>query len=113
MKILVVCGAGASSTFVAMRLNKALREAGQSHTATAGNEALLEEDLSSAGLVLVGPHLAEKYDQIRDKAALYSVTTVLLPEEIFQDFDGTRVFAVVSQALSLLRTPEGSVNPDM
>ena len=64
MRILVVCGAGASSTFVAQRVRHAARAAGRDISAVAGTEQSLPIDLDAADVVLVGrehlrdPHLA-------------------------------------------------------
>ncbi|CAL8970279.1 Lichenan-specific phosphotransferase enzyme IIB component [Propionicimonas sp. T2.31MG-18] len=93
MRILVVCGAGASSTFVAMRVNSAARARNLGHSATATNEAALEAGLPSADLVLLGPHLAPRFEQIRDLAAPHGVGVVLLDATVFSDLDGTRTLA--------------------
>src|SRR3546814_12074840 len=58
MRILVVCGAGASSTFVAQRVRRAAHERGLPYSAVAGTTGSLVIDLDSADIVLVGPHLA-------------------------------------------------------
>jgi len=95
MKILVVCGAGASSTFVAQRLRRAASDAGLDWDAAAGMEH------SATGgdhdLILVGPHLADRLHAIRDAAA---VPVVVLPEDVFADRDGTRTLALVRSILA-------------
>jgi PTS system cellobiose-specific IIB component len=95
MRILVVCGAGASSTFVAHRLRHAAREAGFDCTAFAGAEASLPIDLDSADLVLVGPHRVSSIDEIRAAATPRGVTVLPLPDDVFTDLDGSRVLALV------------------
>src|SRR3546814_13881975 len=57
MRILVVCGAGASSTFVAQRVRRAAHEPGLPYSAVAGTTGSLVIDLDSADIVLVGPPL--------------------------------------------------------
>ena len=64
MRILVVCGAGASSTFVAQRLRHAAQAAGRRISALAGTERSLPIDLDAADIVLVGPHLQHALDRI-------------------------------------------------
>lgn len=96
MRILVVCGAGASSTFVALRLRRAAALAGMPLTASAGSESSLADDLRSTDVVLVGPHLEHSLDEIRALAAPRGVRVVLLPDDIFTDGDGTRALALVS-----------------
>lgn len=104
MRILVVCGAGASSTFVAQRLRRAAADAGLDWDAAAGMEH------SVAGgdhdLVLVGPHLADRLDAIRDAG---SVPVVVLPEDVFADRDGSRTLALVRSILADAgNTPKGT-----
>ena len=99
MKILVVCGAGASSTFVAQRLRHAAHGAGLDCTAIAGTPQSLLIDLDDADLVLVGPHLAHALADIERDAATRGAGAVLLPDDVFGDLDGTRTLALVRAAL--------------
>ncbi|GAA3943270.1 hypothetical protein [Microbacterium soli] len=98
MRILVVCGAGASSTFVAQRLSGAASAAGLDWTAEAGTERTAR---SAVGIdaVLVGPHIADHADTIR--ASLASrVRVIVLPEDSFTDFDGSRTLRLLRDAMA-------------
>ena len=99
MRILVVCGAGASSTFVAQRVRHAAHDAGFPYSAFAGTEQSLPIDLDAADVVLVGPHLAHAMERIERDAAARGTTVVLLPPDIFTDLDGTRTLALVRDAV--------------
>jgi PTS system cellobiose-specific IIB component len=99
MRILVVCGAGASSTFVAQRINKAARAQKLAYSATATNEASLAEGMESSDLVLLGPHLAARLEQVKGLAAPHGVTVVLLDADVFADLDGTRTVARIEAAV--------------
>ncbi len=92
----MVCGAGASSTFVALRLRRAAASAGLAVTASAGAEPSLAIDLDSADVVLVGPHLGRSLEEIQALAAPRGVRVVLLPDDIFTDHDGSRALALVT-----------------
>lgn len=94
MKILVVCGAGASSTFVAQRLRRAASDAGFDWDTSAGTENSVAA--GAADLVLVGPHLADQLDTIRAAAR---GPVAVLPADVFSDRDGTRTLAIVRAAL--------------
>lgn len=100
MRILVVCGAGASSTFVAQRVRHAAHAQGLDYSAFAGTERSLPIDLDAADVVLVGPHLAHALERIERDAAARGTTVVLLPPDIFADRDGTRALALVRDAAS-------------
>lgn len=99
MRILVVCGAGASSTFVAQRVRHAAQAAGLPYAASAGTELSLPIDLDAADVVLVGPHLVHTMERIERDAASRGTTVVLLPADIFTDLDGTRTLALVRDAV--------------
>ncbi|GAA3205258.1 PTS sugar transporter [Microbacterium terregens] len=106
MRILVVCGAGASSTFVAQRVRHAAHDRGLPYIAFAGTEISLPIDLDAADVVLVGPHLVHAIAGIERDAALRGTAVVLLPPDIFTDLDGTRTLALVRAAMG---EPEDAV----
>lgn len=95
MRILVVCGAGASSTFVAQRLRQAASAAGLDWHTAAGTESTVAADL--ADLVLIGPHLSERLDAI---GAAASGAVAVLPADVFTDHDGSRTLAIAQTAIS-------------
>jgi cellobiose PTS system EIIB component len=98
MRILVVCGAGASSTFVAQRVRHAAHERGLPYTAVAGTVQSLPIDLDAADVVLVGPHLAPEFERIVREAAARGAVAVLLPGDVFADRSGTRALDLVESA---------------
>lgn len=95
MRILVVCGAGASSTFVAQRLRKAAMFAGHDWQTSAGAESAVST--ASADLVLIGPHLADRLDAIRATA---TAPVAVLPDDVFSDLDGSLTLAVAEATLT-------------
>ncbi|KQQ05220.1 MULTISPECIES: PTS sugar transporter subunit IIB [unclassified Rathayibacter] len=82
-KILIVCGAGASSTFLAHRLRAGAKERGI--TASFRSESLpgLADSLPGSDLLLVGPHLESRFDELRHQAARVGVGAALLPHDVF------------------------------
>ncbi|WP_417562139.1 PTS sugar transporter subunit IIB [Microbacterium sp.] len=98
MRIVVVCGAGASSTFVAQRLRRACAEQGLAHTARAVPLQAVPACLDDADLLLVGPHLADRMDELNRDAAARALPVVRLPHDIFGDLDGSRTLAIVTAA---------------
>lgn len=104
MRILVVCGAGASSTFVAQRLRRAASHAGLDWEASAGMEHSVSG--SDHDLILVGPHLADRLDTIVEHA--HSPVAVL-PDDVFADRDGALTLEFARSFLDDLRnTPKGT-----
>lgn len=89
MRIVVVCGAGASSTFVAMRIRNAAADRGLTLDAQAASVSQIEQRLGEAEVLLVGPHLADRFAAITQLAEGHPVSPVLMTEEMLTDFDGT------------------------
>lgn len=100
MRILVICGAGASSTFVAMRLRHAAQDAGLAVQALAGTVESLAVDLDSTDILLVAPHLARELPDLRQLADDRGVRVILLPDDVFSDLDGSRTLRVVLPAIT-------------
>ncbi|SKC59497.1 PTS sugar transporter subunit IIB [Okibacterium fritillariae] len=104
MRILIVCGAGASSTFVALRVRRTVASRGLDHVVEAGsveripeaNETLggelrpAEASANRADVVLIGPHLADRFDELNERVERSGGRAVLLPTDIFTDASGDR-----------------------
>lgn len=103
MRILVVCGAGASSTFVAQRLRTAAAAAGLDWDAAAGTEGSATG--ATADVILVGPHLADRLDAIRATAP---APVAVLPDDVFADRDGSRTLQLVRSILATADAPKGT-----
>jgi len=88
MKILIVCGAGASSAFVAHRLRVTGKERGLSLTVVAGSESDLPASLDTIDVLLIGPHLAPRFERISVQAKKLGVGVALLPDTVFSARDG-------------------------
>lgn len=91
MKIIVVCGAGASSTFIAQRLQRAARAQGVDDVATAASVQTLAAHVPGADLILVGAHVRDALEEIRSDAA--GTRVLVLPDDAAADRDGRRLFA--------------------
>lgn len=88
MRILVVCGAGASSTFVAMWVRKAAAARGIDVVTSASSEAELDELAAENDVVLMGPHLADRFESLATRVAAGGASAVLIPEAVITTRDG-------------------------
>jgi PTS system cellobiose-specific IIB component len=77
-KILIVCGAGASSTFLAHRLRAGAKEHGIDAVFRSETLAGLESSLPEADVLLVGPHLESQFDVLRRQAERVGAAAALL-----------------------------------
>ncbi len=98
MRILVVCGAAASSTFVAQRLQVAARSAGLDLQTAAVTRAALPARIDEAQIVLIAPHLTDAIDDIRADADARGIRVIVLPEDVFTDRDGQRTLRLITDA---------------
>ncbi|WP_344783368.1 PTS sugar transporter [Microbacterium kribbense] len=105
MRIIVVCGAGASSTFVAQRMRRAIGAAGRRDVVTAVSITALPDRLDDADVLLVGPHLADRSDDLTRAAAGRGVRVIVLPGDIFGDRDGSRALALATGAAPTTPAP--------
>ncbi|WP_156760920.1 PTS sugar transporter subunit IIB [Microbacterium karelineae] len=95
MKIIVICGAGASSTFVALRLQRAADAAGIDLDASACPLASLAQEVGSADAILLGAHMGGAEVDVRALADAHRVRVTTLPADIAGDRDGSRTLALV------------------
>lgn len=107
MKILVVCGAGASSTFVAQRVRRAAETRGRDWHVAATTTIALEPDLDGADVLLVGPHLQDRLDDLEPMASARNTAVVLLPDDVFRDHDGERTLALIDAAVAASSSTSG------
>ena len=106
MKIIVICGAGASSTFVAARLRRAAKEAGFDLTVSALPLASFAEQVGSASAVLAGAHLGDALSAVHALAREHGVPVAVLPADIAQDREGVRALEIARETVS--RIHDGS-----
>lgn len=81
--ILVVCGAGASSTFLASRIRKLAEERALPVTARAASNLDIDGRIGDASVLLVGPHLEPSFAELQILADKHSVHAALLPSTAF------------------------------
>lgn len=82
-RVLVVCGAGASSTFLAHRIRAAARGRDIDVTVSASSTIGLSERLDDIDVLLVGPHLAAQFDELSILAEAQGAASALLPDAVF------------------------------
>jgi PTS system cellobiose-specific IIB component len=81
--VLIVCGAGASSTFLASRMRAIAKSRGLAIEVAAANDSELRTRLHGTTVLLVGPHLATTFASIQAEAAEFGIPAVLLPPTAF------------------------------
>lgn len=99
MKILLVCGAGASSGFVAQAMRRAAKQRGLDVEITARSDSELLGNIQGANLLMVGPHLAFNLDNIRREVEPFGVEAVVIDQDAYGALDGDRVLQSALDAM--------------
>lgn len=96
-RVLVVCGGGASSGFLAQSMRKAAKRAHAELVVDARSEAEVDEYLDRIDVLLIGPHLAYMEDKLRGMAQPRGIKVALLSHQIYGRLDGAAAVNLVQQ----------------
>ena len=99
-RILVVCGAGASSTFLAHRMRALAAERGIAVVVEAAAESDLAVLSAGVDVVLVGHHLHERFDQLSRMITSEGAAAVLLPPAVFTPAGATAALDAALTAMA-------------
>ena len=97
-KILLCCGSGASSGFMAKNANTAAQARKLDYRIKARSESEVEDYLDD--LVMVGPHFKHRYEAIKEIASEYDVPVVLIDGTIYGALNGE---GLVDQIIEVLK----------
>jgi|SRR5690625_2926215 len=93
--ILLVCGGGASSGFMAANMRKAAKKRKMEISIKARSEAEIEEYLDSIDVLLIGPHLSYMEDDIKKQVEGKNIKVALIPQDIYGPLDGERALDLI------------------
>ncbi len=88
LNVLLVCGSGASSGFMAANIRKAAKERGMDISIVARSESEIESYVDEIDALMVGPHLAYILDEIDEYTHGLSVKVILMKKEYYSTLDG-------------------------
>lgn len=88
--ILLVCGGGASSGFMAANMRKAAKKRGIEITIQARSESELEEHLDTTDMLLIGPHLSYMEEDIKAQLGDRPMKVAVIPQNIYGPLDGNK-----------------------
>lgn len=101
MKILLMCGAGASSGFMAQAMRKAAKEQGLDDIdVIARSEAEMTNNLKGTDIIMFGPHLAYKKDALAKDLEQYNIPFAFIDKDAYGAIDGA---ATLKQAMDILK----------
>jgi PTS system cellobiose-specific IIB component len=97
MYILLACGSGASSGFLAQNMRKAAKKKGVEVTVKAVSDTQIEDYLKEIDILLIGPHLKHRFVEIESKVVPHGVIAMLVNQDSYAVLDGE---AVLNEVLS-------------
>lgn len=107
MKILLMCGAGASSGFMAQAMRKAAKQQGiENLEIIARSEAEMVNNLKDTDIVMFGPHLAFKKEALENDLKKYDVPYAFIDKDAYGNIDGE---ATLKQALDILKNTDKKI----
>lgn len=98
-QILLVCGTGASSGFMARNIRQAVKSRGLDYDVKARSDSVLEDYIEDISLLLVGPHLDYMLKDLEEIAEPYNVPVRIIPKEAYGSLDGEAVADLITEIL--------------
>lgn len=87
-KVLLCCGAGMSSGFLAQRAQKAAEQKAPGMIVEAKSQSVVEDVIEDYDLLLLGPHYASHLEEFEEIAAPYHVPVAVIPQKVYGALDG-------------------------
>jgi PTS system cellobiose-specific IIB component len=88
LNVLLVCGSGASSGFMAANIRKAVSSQGLDIKITARGESEIENYIDEIDALMVGPHLAYILDEVEEYIGDAPVKVILMKPEYYATLNG-------------------------
>ncbi|MCV3097082.1 PTS lactose transporter subunit IIB [Enterococcus hirae 57-03-H11] len=98
--ILLICGSGASSGFMAAAIRKAAKKRGEEVTVKAASESQLDERINGINYLLIGPHLSYMLADLKAQIEGKNVKVAVIPQATYGTLNGDK-------ALDLILSMEG------
>lgn len=98
--VLLVCGSGASSGFMAAAARKAAKKEKSEIVFKARSDSELSEFLKGQDLLLIAPHLKYIKDDLSDEAEKAGVKIAIIPQDVYGALDGQGLLKFAEDQLS-------------
>lgn len=88
LNVLLVCGSGASSGFMAANIRKAAKARDMDISVVARSESEIDSYIDEIDVLMVGPHLAYILDEVDEIVGDYDVKVILMKKDYYATLDG-------------------------
>lgn len=99
LRILLVCGSGASSGFMAANMRKAASKMGLDAEIVARSESEIENYIDEIDVLMVGPHLAYILDEVEEYTHGTNVKVILMKGEYYSTLNGEKAIEHLQEEL--------------
>lgn len=90
LNVLLVCGSGASSGFMATNMRKAAVARGLDVEIKARSESEIENYIEDIDVLMVGPHLAYILDEVEEYTGGLDVKVILMNPDYYSTLNGDK-----------------------
>ena len=88
--VLLVCGSGASSGFMAANIRKAAKARGLEITVNARSEATVEDYVDDIDCLVIGPHLASIKEDMEEICEGHDIKVLICDRDAYAHLNGDR-----------------------
>ncbi|MFV0393451.1 MAG: PTS sugar transporter subunit IIB [Coprobacillaceae bacterium] len=88
IRVLLCCGAGMSSGFLAQKTRQAAKKRKMKASVDARAESEVGGYLGSIDILMVGPHYASRLGDFEQMAAPYNIPVMIIPQDIYAGLNG-------------------------
>ena len=100
IRVLLCCGAGFSSGFLAQKARQAAKKKKLDMTVEARSESVVSEYMDKMDVLLVGPHYASAVPKLTEECAPHGIQVELIPAEIYSSLDGAALVELAEKVAS-------------
>ena len=90
LRVLLVCGSGASSGFMAANMRKASKELGYDFDVEARGSSEIESHIDDVDVIMVGPHMEYIMDEAKELTEGTGVKAILMKPDYYSHLDGKK-----------------------
>lgn len=91
IRVLLCCGAGFSSGFLAQKTRKAAKKRKVDVTVEAKSESVVSEYVSQIDILLIGPHYESALPKLTELCEPHGAKAALIPADIYAALDGEKL----------------------
>lgn len=97
--ILIVCGGGASSGFLAQSIRKAAKKRGISLDIKARSESEVDDYINDIDVLLFGPHLKYMEEDLKNTGKAHNVPVAMIDQSIYGSIDGDKCLNLILELM--------------